>query len=143
MSLGSRRPLGLLLGGVLAIVAVAAALSALSGPSDRSSAPGAGPSFESARNGVCQAAESASHGDPAGARATFFDRSHQPLHELAAAAQERDRAAAARLLEAKERVETGLEKASSTLAEDLDNLAVAAGRALAAAGSSDPGPCQG
>ena len=72
----------------------------------------------------------------------FFDRSHQPLHELAAAAQERDRAATARLLEAKERVESGLEKESPTLAEDLDGLAVVTGRAMAVVGSGDPGPCQ-
>lgn len=142
MSLSSRRPLGLLLGGVLAIVAVAAVISALAGSEGQSSSSPPGPSFASARDGVCQAADAASHGNPAGARTAFFDRAHQPLHELAAAAQESDRAAAARLLEAKERVETGLEKSSPTLGADLDVLAVTTGQAMAAAGSRDPGPCQ-
>lgn len=142
-SLGSRRPLGLLLGGVFAIVAVAAAIGAVAGGSDGGSAPATGPSFAAARDGLCQAGDAAGHGDAAGARAVFFDRSHQPLHELAAAAQERDRASAARLLEAKERVESGLDKGSPTLADDLDALAVATGRAMAVAGSRDPGPCPG
>lgn len=140
VTLGSRRPLGLLLGGVFAIVAVAAAVSALTG--DSSSQPPRSSSFGPARDGVCQAAEAARTGDARRARALFFDRSHQPLHELAAAAQERDRAATARLLEAKERVESGLEKESPTLAEDLDGLAVVTGRAMAVVGSGDPGPCQ-
>ena len=142
-SLGSRRPLGLLLGGMFAIVAVAAAISAVAGRNDGLSQPAREPSFGSARDGVCRAGEAARQGDPVGARAAFFDRSHQPLHELAAVTQERDRAAAARLLEAKERVESGLEKASPTLADDLDTLAVVTGRAMAAAGSRDPGPCPG
>lgn len=142
MTLGGRRPLGLLLGGVLAIVAVAAAIGALAGSDDQASSPTAGASFASARDGVCQAADAARQGDPAGARAAFFDRAHQTLHELAAAAQERDRATAARLLEAKERVETGLERSSPTLAADLDVLAVTTGRAIATAGGRDPGPCQ-
>ncbi|MGH9266115.1 MAG: hypothetical protein ACRD1D_15635 [Acidimicrobiales bacterium] len=135
--------MGLLLGGVLVIIAVAAAISAVGGRGDGVSQPAREPSFGPARDGVCRAAEAARHGDPAGAKAAFFDRSHQALHELAALAQERDRAAVARLLEAKERVESGLEKASPTLAGDLDTLAVVTGRAMAAAGGGDPGPCQG
>lgn len=142
MTVGSRRPLGLLLGGVLAIVAVGAAISALTGGLDGTSPPPRPPSFRSARDGVCQAAEALRTGDARRARALFFDRSHQPLHELAAAAQERDRAATARLLEAKGRVESGLDKVLPTLAEDLDALAVVTGRAMAVVGSGDPGPCQ-
>ena len=143
VTLGSRRPLGLLLGGVLAIVAIAAAISAATGEGDQASQASSPPSFELARDGVCQAAEAADHGDATRARSVFFDRSHQPLHELAAAAQERDRAATARLLEAKQRVESGLEKGSTTLSEDLDALAIVTGRAMAVVGSRDPGPCQG
>lgn len=142
-SLGDRRPLGLLLGGVFAIVLVGAAIGAIARSGDGGSDPMRGPSFAAARDGLCQAGQAASRGDAAGARAVFFDRSHQPLHELAAAAQERDRAAAARLLEAKERVESGLEKPSPTLADDLDTLAVVTGRAMAVAGGGDPGPCPG
>lgn len=143
VSLATRRPLGLLLGGVLAIVALAAAVSAIFGSADPPPLSPGGSSFASARDGVCRAADAADHGDPAGARATFFDRSHQALHELAATAQERDRAATARLLEAKERVESGLEKPSPALAEDLDDLGAVTGRAMAAVGSPDPGPCRG
>ncbi|MDP1805867.1 MAG: hypothetical protein Q8K72_11910 [Acidimicrobiales bacterium] len=135
----SRRPLGLLLGGVFAIVAVAAAITAFTGGGGRESSE---PSFGPARDGVCQAAEAARTGDTRRARAVFFDRSHQPLHELAAAAQERDRAATARLLEAKERVESGLERRSPTLPQDFDALAAVTGRAMAVVGSGDPGPCQ-
>lgn len=142
-SVGRGRPLGLLLGGVFAIVVVAAALSAMAGEGEKRPEPTSGPSFAAARDGLCQAGKAANRGDVAGARAAFFDRSHQPLHELAAVAQERDRAAAARLLEGKERVESGLEKAAPTLADDLDTLAVVTGRAMAVAGGRDPGPCQG
>ena len=142
MSLRSRRPLGLLLGGVLGIVAVAAAVGAFAGSDDGPSGPGDGPSFTAARDGLCQAADAARSGDALAARAVFFDRSHQPLHELAAAAQERDRAATARLLEAKERVESGLDRPGTTLAQDLETLAVATGRAMAATGARDPGPCR-
>lgn len=145
MSLRSRRPTGLLLGGVLAIVAVAFAISALARPDDQTSGTGTGigQSFRPARDGVCRAGDAASRGDSNGARTAFFDLAHQPLHELAAATQERDRAVTARLLEAKEKVETGLEKSSPTLAADLEVLAVATGRAMAVAGGSDPGPCRG
>ena len=42
------------------------------------------------------------------ARATFLDRSHGTLHAIAAAAEARDRALAAALFEAKQRVEAAL-----------------------------------
>jgi len=143
VSLSSRRPLGLLLGGVLGAVAVIVAIMAFSGADDRPTGEGGTRSaFGSARTALCQSADAARQGDARRARVVFFDRVHDPLHELAAAAQERDRGAAARLLEAKERVETGLEDAAPTLAEDLDTLALATGRAMAAAGTTDPGPCR-
>ena len=140
--LWSRRPLGLLLGAVLAVVAVAAAIGAVVGSGERTGT-GPGPDFGAVRDGVCQAAAAARDGDTARARATFLDESHEGLHDLAAAAQERDRTAAARLLEAKQRVETGLEKGSSSLVDDLEVLAGATGRAMAAVGGRDPGPCRG
>ena len=40
-------------------------------------------------------------------------------------------------------MESGLEKASLTLADDLDTLAVVTGRAMAVVGGRDPGPCPG
>jgi len=143
VSLSSRRPLGLLLGGVLGAMAVTVAVMAFSGADDRpTGGGGTGSAFGSARAALCQSADAARQGDARRARAVFFDHAHDPLHELAAAAQERDRGAAARLLEAKERVETGLGHAGPTLAEDLETLALATGRAMAAAGTTDPGPCR-
>jgi hypothetical protein len=49
------------------------------------------------------------------ARATFLDRSHATLHAIAAAADARDRASAAALFEAKQRVEAALAR------DDLPN----------------------
>jgi hypothetical protein len=46
--------------------------------------------------------------DVVDARATFLDRSHATLHAVAAAADARDRASAAALFEAKQRVEAAL-----------------------------------
>jgi hypothetical protein len=46
--------------------------------------------------------------DVVDARATFLDRSHATLHAIAAAADARDRASAAALFEAKQRVEAAL-----------------------------------
>jgi len=142
MSLASRRPLGLLIGGVLATIAIAVAISTIADSDEGPPGAGAQGSFAAARTAVCQAAGSARQGDAIRARAIFLDDAHQPLHELAAAAQQSDRSAAARLLEAKGRVESGLEKASPTLADDLFTLGATTGRAMAAAGGTDPGPCQ-
>jgi len=132
----------LLLGGVLAAMAVIVAVMAFSGADDGPTGESGAGSFASARAAVCQSADAIRQGDARRARALFFDGAHEPLHELAAATQDRDRGAAARLLEAKERVETGLGDAGPTLAEDLDSLAVTTGRAMAAAGATDPGPCR-
>lgn len=56
-----------------------------------------------AHAGLCEAAA-----QPGEARALFFDRSHEPLHTVARALEDLDRAQAAQLLEAKERVESEL-----------------------------------
>lgn len=95
-----------------------------------------------ARDALCEAAMAARQRDGATARQIFFGRAHQPLHELAATAQDQSRAAGAALLEAKAKVETGfgLEPPAASLGEDLDVLARETGRATAVAGS-DPGPC--
>jgi len=56
---------------------------------------------------VCRAAAQAEEGDLRAAQRTFDDV-HVGLHDLAAAAEQEDRAVAARLLEAKQRVEADL-----------------------------------
>ncbi len=48
-------------------------------------------------------------GDQQTARRLFFDRAHQPIHQLASATSEVDRAASAKLLEAKRVVEDDLD----------------------------------
>ncbi len=71
-----------------------------------------------AHAGLCQAA---SHLDMA--RALFFDRSHDALHTVARALQDVDRAQAATLLVAKEKVESELATPPPTLRNDLLALA--------------------
>lgn len=96
---------------------------ALSACSSTESAPAAPTSrFRSAFVGLCQARQQA--GDAASARATFFDESHQALHELAIELEGTDRGDAARLLEAKARVEVALDRpsTSSLRQEVLDDL---------------------
>lgn len=90
--------------------------------------------------GLCQALARASQ--PEAARETFFDRVHQPLHELATEAAGADRAAAAKLHEAKQAVERDLAHDPESLRRDLDRLAKATRRAIAATGRATPDPCQ-
>lgn len=71
---------------------------------------------------LCEAQDEAAR-DPEEARTVFFDRAHDSLHDIAAAAEEVDRASAARLLEAKQAVEADLEAtAAPELASDLGRL---------------------
>jgi hypothetical protein len=63
---------------------------------------------DAAREALLGLCELASATDALQAQATFLDRSHATLHVIAAAAEARDRAAAAALLEAKQRVEAAL-----------------------------------
>ena len=60
---------------------------------------------------------------PDAARRLFFDRAHENLHTVARALEDVDRAQAARLLQAKERVESELPDQPPTLPEDLRQLA--------------------
>ena len=83
---------------------------------------------------VCRAAAQADGGDLSSARATFEDV-HVGLHDLATAAGEADRAAAARLLEAKQRVETRLD------ADTLEALAAPVATAVEATGGTAPDSC--
>ena len=89
--------------------------------------------------GLCQTRAEAAQ--PAAARGTYFDRVHQPLHELAADAARADRTAAARLLEAKQALERDLAGDTSLLGDDLDRLLDATRRAIAATGRPAPEPC--
>ncbi|HEX2048712.1 MAG TPA: hypothetical protein VHF27_13175 [Acidimicrobiales bacterium] len=67
---------------------------------------------------LCQAAAR-----PDQARQLFFDRSHDALHTVAADLEDVDRAQAAALLEAKQRVESGLDAPGPTLPQDMARLA--------------------
>ena len=71
-----------------------------------------------AHAGLCEAAAS-----PATARALFFDRSHEALHTVARGLEEVDRAQAAALLQAKEKVESELDARPPSLPGDLLTLA--------------------
>ena len=60
---------------------------------------------------------------PEAARTLFFDRSHEALHTVARGMEDVDRAQAAELLEAKEKVESDLAGPGDTLPADLSRLA--------------------
>jgi hypothetical protein len=124
--------------GAVALVSVVAALAFVAacdgdgGDSSRWSATVAG---------LCTAADQARSGDTTDARRIFFDESHDTVHRLADRASERDRGAAALLLEAKEEVEAGLDDASPSLATDLDALVDATRAAVRVTGDPVPPPC--
>ena len=102
----------------------------------------AGTRSSEARDSLCTAAALIRDKDPMTARVIFFGRTHDRLHKLAAETAQRSRAAAARLLEAKAKVEGGFDPPAPTLAEDLEAVAAAAGQAMAVVGGTDPGPCE-
>ncbi len=131
-----------LVGGLLALVGVGVVVLAVAGD-DGSPSPAVevGGRYSPAYAGLCSARSAARSGDVAAARGAFFDRAHQPLHELAAGATARDRSAAARLLEAKEAVEAGLAQAAPNLASDLDRLLAATASAVDAVGDPRPQSC--
>jgi hypothetical protein len=74
------------------------------------------------------------------ARATFLDRSHATLHAIAATADVRDRASAAALFEAKQRVEAALARDDlpSRFRRDVETLIGATRDALDAIGLDAP-----
>jgi hypothetical protein len=96
--------------------------------------------FRLAASGLCEATAKAEMGDTAGGEEVFFDVVHQPLHDLADATAEVDRAAAARLLEAKQAVEAGLDAGQPDMGEAFQALVVATDAALATTGH-DGMPC--
>ena len=71
-----------------------------------------------AHDALCEAAAS-----PDAARRLFFDRSHEQLHTVARALEDVDRAQAAQLLQAKEKVESELPNPPPALPDDLRRLA--------------------
>ncbi|MDQ6728619.1 MAG: hypothetical protein M3066_21030 [Actinomycetota bacterium] len=79
-------------------------------------------SLVDAEAGLCAARASAAT-DPVAARATFYNRAHTPLHSGARALEDVDRAQAATLLEAMQKVESGLDSPTPSLPDDLAHLA--------------------
>lgn len=92
--------------------------------------------------GLCAASEAAVSGNVEGARDAFFGRSHQGLHDLADRASDEDRATAASLLEAKQRVESMLREGASAveLGPELGDL-LGDARDAARAVDVTPPPC--
>lgn len=84
--------------------------------------------------GLCEAAGAADRSDFGQAEETFYDTVHQPLHDLAAAVAQVDRAIAAVLLEAKESVESGFDNDDPGLAGSLQRLVAATDDALRSTG---------
>lgn len=129
---------------VLSLTAVLAVLTGCAaGSAERAPDPPRN-RYRSALTAVCAAASEARAGDLPAARQAFYDTAHQALHELAADAASTDRPVAARLLEAKESVETGFSSppAPAELASHLDALSVAAGDAITTATGTRPPSCE-
>lgn len=90
---------------------------------------------------LCDAVAEVEGGDPERAEATFHDRVHEALHELADRLEATDRAASAALLVAKAKVEEDLDHDpidAGALAADIRTLLDAMGDALRAEGSTPP-----
>lgn len=105
---------------------------------DRGTAVPANPDYAA----LCTALDAALVGDVDAARAAF---DHGPLHDLADAAIDVDRATAARLLEAKEAVESDLAnmtRPTGDLADDLRTLVDATIAALTATGQPTLDLCE-
>jgi hypothetical protein len=133
-------------------VALAAAVLALAGPGCAPSEPGrpspaaavapADQPLVDAVSALCDARREADGAVPA-ARGIFYDRSHDAMHELARRAQATDRAATARLLEAKNKVEQDFlyPRTWELLGDDLARLDEAARAALQVLRIAAPTAC--
>jgi hypothetical protein len=86
--------------------------------------------------GLCEAEQLATGGQPAEAGRIFQDRSHAFLHELAADLQESNRLLATQLLQAKQEVEAGLQSGveSQLLAPRISSLRAVVESSLAILG---------
>lgn len=107
----------------------------------RPGSPRAVSAHERAYRDTCGSVADAEAGDPDGAARRFADRVHGPLHTLAAAAADVDRATAARLLEAKGTAEDAVDPPGAGTSPALTALAAAVRDAVTAVEGSDPGPC--
>lgn len=130
----------------LACVALAAAGCGASAEEPRPPPSGAlGPVTAAAAGeavlGLCELEDET---DVAGAKAAFFDRSHDELHVIAAATETVDRGTAGELLLAKQRVEAHLEEGAlpAGFVADVRTLRAATTDALTAIGLDAP-PCPG
>ena len=107
---------------VLAVAVLAAACGGNGDSEDRTitvaGQPVAVAPLVDAHAALCQAAA-----EPDAARRHFFDRAHDQLHTVAKALEDVDRAQAAQLLQAKERVESELQNPPASLPDDLRQLA--------------------
>ena len=126
---------------VVAVLAVTAGCAASS--AERAQEPSSSDRYRSALDAVCTAVTDARAGDLTAARQAFYDTAHQALHELAADAARTDRPVAARLLEAKEAVESGFGSpaGAAELASHLDALSITASAAITAATGTPPKAC--
>ena len=120
-----------------ALVAVAATVVLLEGcgggdPGPASTPRPTGHTLEGLAEGVCGVAREARAGERAAARQHFVGRVHEDLHQLADELTDIDRAAAARVLEAKQRVEDDLDRPADPpdLGRDADELVAATGEGL-------------
>lgn len=134
----SRRPTVTAARLILAALVMVGCAPANSGDTAASAAPVA-----DAAAALCTARRQAP-ADPLAARRVFYERAHDHLHDLARQVQRTDRPAAARLLEAKQRVERDLDAGAipQRLVGDLDRLLVATDAALTAV-SIPPPTCTG
>jgi hypothetical protein len=106
----------------VAVIALAA-LVACGGNGKTKTITVAGQPVAVASLAVAQAALCEAVAAPDAARRLFFDRAHEQLHTVARALEDVDRAQAAQLLEAKEKVESELSNPPPTLSDDLRRLA--------------------
>lgn len=100
--------------------------------------PPAGGADRSLLSGLCDAAAAARAGDTAAAGAAFSGQPHRRLHDLARELRQADTATSARLLEAKNAVETALADGRGQLARRLETLLTATRRGLDQLGRPAP-----
>jgi len=96
--------------------------------------------------GLCDSSAAAGRGDVASAERIFTDTVHGPLHDIAREAGAVDRAAAARLLEAKQAVEHDFQRSqqdSAVLGPDLARLSSTTRAALVLTGRPGGQVCGG
>jgi hypothetical protein len=126
----------------LALLSGLGLLAAACGGEDEPTASGSlGPVTQAdADRAVLALCETAEATDLAAAAAPFHNRAHQTLHAIAAATEGRDRAAAAGLLAAKQRVEADLAETDLPpgFADDVEALLGATRAALDAIGLDAP-----